>query len=444
MKDSTKAYLLVVLFFMPYFPGSTFRPDHLYGIACIALLFAYFAAHGRTQGRLVGSERAIIGLTLIAFAWSIARLLVDADFPLQLTNYLTCFLVGVAVWHTHRNLIIRRANDIIFAVTLFSIPVNLYAIFQYAYPDHELTKLLLKIYNGPGHANYDVGMLLGDQYIGFQTIAAGEVLGGTSMTSIFTGKHSLATFSLFSLALAIGVATDASYRTGRRSYLYVIALAAAIAGGILSTSKVFVLGAPIYFVGLALFYLRMKRASYALGILVVLVAAIIGASLMSDRFYVLGNILEAVSSGNVDRLFESRYGAQGYLTEHSQVFQDPLVWLVGMGAEAGSAKISDSQFRSIVLIGGIPYFLAFFAVPVYLLHAMWRARRLSMLAVSFFCLGIAYFAASTGIEVYWQARTIPLWMLVNLVIMHRTAQSTLAVPHSRSRATNLAAPRLAE
>lgn len=420
-------WLFILLFFLPYYPGTSFRIDQFLGITYIlaipCLLF--------TKKVLKFESKPEMILTLIAFLvviYTFLRVLADFSIPLRIINYQLYLACGMGIWYVHHNTFTAGKNIFIKSLLVISIPISLFAVFQFYFKDSALTHFLLTWYNGEGSEDYEI--TANGMHETYNNLAAIEVLTGTSMTSIFTGKHSLAMFCMFIISLGLGAKHDDSM-TSRSKNIAIAAILAAIIAGFFSTSKIFFFGIIIMF-GLYYFCNLSKDTIFAVIAKILLVVFFsITAIVLGDELRVLGNIINTVLSGDVLNIFSSRFGSDGYLSQYASVLNQPITWIAGLGAQAGAMKISDNQFRSILLIGGLPYFFLFFSFIIYLLILNWRSRFHSPYSLPFFSLGIALLFSSLGIEVYWQARTVPLWILANVLLAIPKSAGTRIPLHYR-------------
>lgn len=417
--DGRLTALFVLLFFMPYWPGTPFRIDQFIGI----IYLVFFVLSLYSSRVIAGLDWGIGNLAMVAF-WAIVyistRIILDGKFDAgtaKIFNYQIYFAAGLSIFIFHRKRLIQTKDIFVNAILMISIPISLFALFQFYFTDHYLVTLLLEWYGGHGDAAY------ASEYTDLETLAAIEVLSKTSMTSIFTGKHSLAVFDLFVIALAVGAHGEGNRTRNGRYFLKVVIVLALISGW-LSTSKIFFFGIAIFFVlALDVGRLMAKAGTIALGVCFGLVSL----TYFSEEMRVLNDLVELVLSGNIFEIFSSRFGGGtdvGYLGDKMEILFEPLTLFLGQGAWAGKYSLSDSQFRSALLIGGIPYFLLIYGFVIYLLILNWRARHELPYARPFFALGMAYLIGGTGIECYWQARTVPLWIVANLL---------LAVPQRANR-----------
>lgn len=406
--------ILTLLFFGPYFPGTPYRIDQFLGVAYILLLAMHFLVNGRLRF-YSRSEKVLTVLAFLVVIYTFLRVLSDFKLPLQIVNYQLHLATGMALWYFHRNLLISGRSLFVISLLTVSIPITLFSAFQYFYVDHPVTLFLLDWYNGPGKESYDTSFL-GEVGEGRNTIAAMTVLTGTSMTSIFTGKNSLAMFCLFIIAIAMGARRDTFLIGLPPKAIANIALASAAIGGFFSTSKVFFFGIIIYST-LIFFTSSAWRKAVKLGAAMLMAIALIAAAFtLGDELRVLGDLIRVIQGVDIFRIFLTRFGEYGYLTQYNYVFYEPLTWIAGHGAEAGGFLISDSHYRAVLVFGGLPFFFIFSSFVLYLLVQNWKARRLSPYALPFFALGVTLLFSAIGIPVYWTARIVPLWVVANVLL----------------------------
>lgn len=421
--DSTKSdriiITIVLLYFLPYIPGTTFRLDQFIGLTFIVLLIVLAF---RPQGLVLESfeEKLLVGAALLSSTYISLRFLVDLWIPLKVANYQYQLLGGAAIWVVCRKHFLESWRVFLFTLLILSVPVNLYSVFQYSQPNHWITDFLLLIYNGPGEEFYSVNTVLGDNTFisDHQTIAAIEVLSGTSMTSIFTGKHSLAMFCCLIITLASGALRDPRLHS-REKMISIVAIVSSVIGGVFSTSKIFIVGAPILGLMIVPWRQVMVKPKTILGSAIIFVASVVWMGLIGREIGVVDNILNRVLGGDLDKLFITRYGEYGYFADAIGDLTSPLTLLFGHGSSSGelSLGLADSQFRSVLLLGGIPYFLLYFAFILFIQWVCWVRRWDSAYAWPFFSLGVVLLLAGSGIEVYWQARVASLWVICQFIFV---------------------------
>jgi len=288
-----------------------------------------------------------------------------------------------------------------------AILVNLFAFFQFINPQHEVVSTALRWYGGVGQEEYE--------YDDFNTLAAKTLLGGGQSISIFSGVQALAIFNLFIIAMAYGTLSDSLSKSGMK-FLGLLSLILALIGGVLSGSKTFVFGVILLFVLISVGGMRISRIGYALFLFVMFFAIFY---LFSSQLRVTGDVWDLMIGGGIWDIFGSRFGSsdyEGYLSDVMAKTIEPFTLIFGLGTLAFDYKYTDFQFRQIVLVGGLPLFLLFYGLLVYLLVLNWRSRRSSSYGLPLFALGLVFLIAGVGQDVHLQARIVPLWMITNLLV----------------------------
>lgn len=188
---------------------------------------------------------------------------------------------------------------------------------------------------------------------------------------------------------------------------------AAVLGGIASFSKIFIFGFSLsILIGVLLADgARGKIKGIFVSCLAILLASVPVLALIEEA-PVLRDIIAAIFDGRVASLLESRFGSDGYLTEVNDIFNSPLTWIFGQGADAGNFRMADSQYRSLVLLGGAFYAAIFMAPIIYLTYISWRATKFNPALRPLLIYSVSLFACGVGIEVYWQPRIISLWVML--------------------------------
>lgn len=408
VKSKISIIILILIFFGPYLSSTQFRMDTLIGVVYIILMYFFFI---RGYHFFSTVEKSLFVVSLFIPIYSSITLLPYALFPLQFINYQLYFAVAMSVWIFHRKALIENRNIFLSILIFISIPISLLGILQRIDNSHFLVDYFLTYYGPPPSEAYSLENLGIATFKDYGSIGAITLFADASVISIFNGKHTLAVWSLFMMAIHIGSISD-KYFSINRLILYTSLLLNIIVG-FLSTSKIFIFGI-IIFISLLFILSRFRQKIYLLILLLFSLFTMFFAAI-DNR--ILSDILNVLSSGSLFSIFESRFGADGYITSNNHIFNDPFVWLFGFGQGMSSTNLSDSQYRSLIGIGGVPYLFLFISFVFILLTLNWRYRHLSPYGLSFFCLGIALIIGGSGIEVYWQGRVIPLWVLSQLLLI---------------------------
>lgn len=393
-----KQFFIIILFFLPYFPGTPYRLDVfleislilIYGVICSLKIFH--------NGSKVNAFLFLAALPLFFISF---RLLADLAFDPKIIIYQIHIFAGGALYFSLRRIIRLDWLKSIRVLVLFGIITNMYALFQWLWESSPLVQILLELYGGVASSDYT-----GD----FGTLSALEVMTKSSMTSIFTGKHTLAQFSLLILALS-----QILWRAKQSRRLAAFGIISSIVGGSFSFSKVFFFGLPIYMI-MSIFFSYRRSLRKKLGELLILSTSVaMMSAIMYDSSYVLSGIFSAIVESGGLSLLDSRYGLDGYLTEKNYIFSDLLTWLFGQGADAGQYRMADNQYRSLILLGGIPYLILFIAPILYLWHLMHKSSRIHAFTSPLLSYNTMLFFAGIGVEVFWQPRIVTLWVFIVLV-----------------------------
>lgn len=405
------AFLLIVSFFLPYVYRGILRVDHIFAALAVAHLALALFVHKRIT---IPSElRAFFFLSFATMCYAAIRLLLPTDNLLLSIQYLIQYsylFFGIAGFLFMQSTLQRGRTSVIFAVVFSAIALNLIGIYQKVFPGDDFVMSVLSLYGGKVHAVATYGM--------FHSKAAEILLGGGQAISIFTGMQGLATFNLFFLAIALGALMDRDQPKALRG-IHVAVIPVAIVGGLLTASKIFVLGLPFLLGIWGLIHIRTFKWVLALVALLATLAAV-----FRGYSYQLDNILTFSSQGNLWALLESRFGAHGYLTEVMAITFEPATLLIGLGVSAADYRYADNQFRQVILVGGVPLFLIYYSALGSLAYLAWRKRAATVYAKPLFALSLTFIVSGIGMDIHFQARTIMLWVMLNL--------SFLTEPSSKS------------
>ena len=402
-------WVLVCSFFLPYIYGDFLRVDHfvLWGFT----LF-YLWPGLSVRGKLSPFEKKFLNVAILITLFAAVRVYASSERFLtgtQMVQQVSYFLNGVCIFLALKRLLVPARVSLLEAFLWVSVAVNCYGVYQSQYADSDLVRRMLDIYGGMRDDSYE--------YEGMFTIAALSVLGGQRFTSIFSGMHSYGIFNLLVIGIAVGALGDSAFS---RKKLAAAALALGVWGGFLSTSKTFVFGAMIA-VFCAFFMTRHTKKAYVLFAFLV-TGALLAFTALRDELRVLDDIGSLIETGNLGAVFSERFGSQGYLTTDVwDVTFAPFTLLFGLGEQAGMYRYSDFQFRQVLLLGGFIFFLLYY-------YAIWMTFKISFVqryrspyAAPLFGGGMAFLGGGMGIAVHYQARIIPLWIILLLTLLSEQA-----------------------
>ncbi len=353
--------------------------------------------------RVGASIKKLILLSALPLCYLSLRLAIDFDFNSKVLAYQIHFLGGIAIFVIFKNFISENALRVFAGLLLFSILINLYPVIQWFFESYSPVSFLLELYGGPPSEDYS-GEL--------PTLAAHEVMHKSAMTSIFTGKHTLAQFSLLIAAVSVSV-----YNMGKHRLLAVLAFICAGIGGVLSFSKIFLFGFPLFLLMISARRMSTIKLIAILATTIMIVVLLEVITPLLDTAYVLQDILIAILDGDVFSLTASRFGDDGYLTEANFIFDEPITWMWGQGAAAGLYRMADNQYRSILLLGGVIYFIAYLAPIILLSKLLLRRDAGQNYLFPLFSYSIVIFIAGIGVEVFWQPRIVSLWVVICLTFI---------------------------
>lgn len=401
MITSIKVSVLLSIFFLPYLYGTQYRMDVLFELFSIIILIIQLLL-GKIN-KLGASIKKLILLSVLPLCYLSLRLAVDFDFNSKVLVYQIHFLGGIAIYVTFKNFISKNSLRIFAGLLLFSILINLYPVIQWNFESYSPVSFLLELYGG----------LPSEDYTGeLPTLAAHEVMHKSAMTSIFTGKHTLAQFSLLIAAVSVSV-----FNMGKYRLLAVLAFICAGIGGVLSFSKIFLFGFPLLLLIISARRMSLIKLIAILATTIMIVVLVEVITPLLDSIYVLQDVFIAILNGDVFSLIESRFGEDGYLTEANFIFYEPITWMWGQGAAAGLYRMADNQYRSILLLGGVIYFIAYLAPIIMLSNLLFRRDACQKYLFPLFSYSIVIFIAGIGVEVFWQPRIVSLWVVICLAFI---------------------------
>lgn len=355
---------LVLLIFGPFW--GSFRIDHFLFIF-IVLLFTNKSRRTNTYLYNISIYSFLFGVLYILF-----MLFTGSD--LKLTNYVIqnfWYLPSALVISTFKVDFVKLTN----AVLGIALVNSVLTLAQYLQPNNVIVDWFLSYYGGPKSSDY---LWAGH----LSNIPEILVKSGASMVGIFTGKHSIALFCL--LVELISVKSSVSPK------VLIIVRVLNVIAGFLSGSKIFVVGIFI------VLFLSIRKN-------VVLLVTIFFMSLFFF-FYgldhrILENVILLLVEGDFMRIFESRYGDNGFFVKYNEIFRKPIVWILGLGSQAGAYKVSDNLYRSLLLLGGVPMLVSTLFVFMSLANFCRSQEK------SFFLFLIILFLAGIGVPSFWSSRT---------------------------------------
>ncbi|NKW71672.1 hypothetical protein HGD85_01550, partial [Rhodobacteraceae bacterium R_SAG10] len=255
----------------------------------------------------------------------------------------------------------------------------------------------------------------------FASLASLALLGGGRVSSVFVGPHAFAVFNIVAVGLLTGALRDSKLPRTMKMLSWLV-LGLTIFGGLLSTSKVFFFGILVFGLGILVTNLHSLRSM--IGAIVMAVAALVLVFYLASEIRVLGNLFSILLEGDWWRIFETRFGkgaGGGYFQDVQGIIFHPFTLIFGQGGQAGQYKYSDFEYRQVMLVGGIPLFIMFYALFLYLQVEFYRRRKTNPYAIPFFLVGLVLLIAATGIGTHLQGRSITLWQLLGFIFCHRYA-----------------------
>ncbi|WP_153161455.1 hypothetical protein [Zoogloea sp. 1C4] len=407
-------FFLLLSFFGPYYPGTSFRLDQIIGWIYICALFVLplFAGGVFRIERQYETKVFALGVGMLLFV--LFRIFVDLSNlsgALQLANQFSLIVFGCALYYFHRVYLSIEWRSFVIAFLLVSIFINAYAIYQFADTDSPFVTLVFDYYGGKEEGRYE----------DFRTLAELSVRGGGRFTSIFSGMHSLGIYNLLTLSVCVGAAVSKK-EFPRHFYIVTFALALSIVGGVLSTSKTYYFGALIILI-INFATVGLKLTKFHLYAFLVIGAAAFLVIFLAEDLPMVSRpflLLFGDSGHGVSDIFSSRFGASdttGYFDNVVDVTSQFSTWVLGFGDQAFDYKYADFEYRQILLVGGAGLLMLFYGFCVYITYLNYLSIRTgSPFSRPFLGLSIAFLIAGVGMPVHLQARIIPLWVLLNLLL----------------------------
>lgn len=403
---------------MPYITGTKVRIDVIMEIFAILMVVLYLLSIRKLT--LKSDVAVILKFSFVSVAYITIRIMLDFDVNLKIYVYQIHVLAGICIYElfsvVNKN---YEPSSLLKTLIIVCIPINLLCLAQWFYPNSDIVQFILLEYGGAQSDEYNYAG------VNITNLASVEVMHGAAMTSLFSGKHTFAQFALMTLASSL------SYlKINQKSLLGKLGVIASLVGGFFTFSKIFIFGLPIFYLANEFFYSKKNNFIMLVGFLILclVIPLVVLSTDLFDRAYVLKDIFTAILSGNALSLVNSRFGEDGYLTEYNYIFLDFSTWIIGQGASAGDYKVSDNQYRSLILIGGLPYLLLFM-YPLLLIHKnVVRFSSENAWVAPFAAYGVVILLSGLGAEVFWQPRITSLWIFFVLLLGHAFKSEAMKSP----------------
>jgi hypothetical protein len=407
-------FVLLLSFFGPYYPGTSFRADQVIGWCYIVALFILPLMNGGRYAIAKAREPVVFFLAVGILIFVLFRIFVDMTSlggALQLANQYSLIAFGYALYYFHKDYLRNEWRSLVVAFLIISILINLYAVYQFLDTESPFVTLVFDYYGGKED----------DRYEDFRTVAELSVRGGGRFTSIFSGMHSLGVFNLLTFAVSVGAAISKKEYPKYFSVV-VLALLFSIIGGVLSTSKTYYFGAIIILM-VAFATSGLKFTKMHLYGMFMMVAAACFVAFVSEDLPMVARpflLLFGDDGGGVAGIFATRFGGAdtvGYFDNVADVTSDITTWVFGFGDQAFNYKYADFEYRQILLVGGGGLLILFYGFCGYLAYLNYISIRSdNSFARPFLGLSIAFLIAGVGMPVHLQARIIPLWVMLSLLL----------------------------
>jgi hypothetical protein len=258
-------------------------------------------------------------------------------------------------------------HRILKVIFLFSIVINVIAVMQYFNIQRSFLEWLMTHYGGETNADYgEMG-----------SVAAITTFLAHRAVSIFAHPMAFAVHNLTLISLIAGILKSPSlnHKFKNRSGLILIMLFN-IAGGIFSMSKTYffslIFMGGLYFLS-AILSGRIKLKSVVITAILGVILIIAGAKTVGENRYIKGT-LNLIASGDFDVIFASRFSESGYLQTSGAIdaaFETPN-FIYGMGGNISNYLWSDSGYLQVLMVGGIFYFLVYYAFIFYLIYQLYK------------------------------------------------------------------------
>lgn len=406
------AFAFVAFFLLPYLPGDRLRP-HVIAILLLAVWgAAQLVTHRPRRAFLIA---AACGLALIACSivpifgrTNASRIAADAQEFINLNLVAILVLAAFPI----RRWLAENHDQVVIALLLVSIPLNVYAVFQILDPWNGIHDMVFSLYGGKAGENFAA--------LGAQSWAEGLVRYAGRATSIFNTSQALALFNLIVGCLAVFRLLEQSARAatgGKLQILILVALFVSILGGLASATKSYNLG--FLFAAVWVLFSMRRVSHFVLGIVMAGGIAGLVAVIFSDAPMVQAYILR-VTEGDY---LSSRYGGDGEEGHLSQtvefLFANPSTFLLGVDRATAAIKYGDTLFLPPLLSGGVAVFLLFFGQ----LAMLYRLTHLNKRDFAPYRLAfLVFLLAGLGIQTFMISSVTPFLILLMLAIWFRLVE----------------------
>ena len=388
------SFISIVLLFMPYMGNTRLRPDNIL-LMLLLLSFPVVIFYVKDTKVLFYTIVSVVPLCYLVvrllwhFDWSQASLF------FRLMNQYSMLCSGGILYIFLRKLgvnFVDYGQSLLFVSCIISI----FAIFQFVYRDSLIVEVIANLY---GRKREFPGI---DHAITMTQYA----LMNHRASSFFTHPSSLGAFSLLAVALGFQL-----LRFCKQNMFVVLSILLAFVAGILSSTKVFLLGIAIL---LALIFLP-RISLGALVKLCITLALFLVLLYISKNQYVVDLIVNIKERGFFNALFGSRFAEGGYLDNSvASIFHDMGIMIHGLGLNLNTERYSDSMPVMAVMLGG-GLFLVLFYLPVFTLFFIVSCSGGISRKLPIISLHIVYLLVSVAFPVYIQNRLVPIFVVASLL-----------------------------
>lgn len=391
------SFISIVLLFMPYMGNTRLRPDNVL-LMLLLLCFPVVLFYIRDMKILL-----YLIVSVAPLCYLVVRLLWQFDWsqaPLffRFINQYSMLCSGGILYIFLRKFgvnFVDYGQSLLFVSCIISI----FAIFQFVYRDSLIVEVISNLY---GRKREFPGI---DHAITMTQYA----LMNHRASSFFTQPSSLGAFSLLAVALGFQL-----LRFCKQNMFVVFSILLALIAGILSSTKVFLLGIAIL---LTLIFLPRISLGSLVKLFITLVLFLVLLYLSKNQ-YVVDLVVNINEQGFFNALFGSRFAEGGYLDNSvTSIFHDPGIMIHGLGLNLNTERYSDSMPVMVVMLGG-GLFLLLFYLPVVTLFFIVSCSGGVSRKLPIISLHVVYLLVSIAFPVYIQNRLVPIFVVASLLAVN--------------------------
>lgn len=396
-------FAFVAPFFRPYLPGNRLR-WHLIALLLLVVWGRVQLVTQRTRSALLktaGCGLALMALSAVLIFGGANASIIAADAQEFINLNLVAILVFAAF--AIRRWLAANHDQVVLALLVISIPLNVYGVFQSLDPWNGIHDVVFSRYGGQTGENFAT--------LGAPSWAEGLVLYAGRATSIVNASQALALFDLLVGCLAVFWLLEPGGRAATGVRLPILihdALLVSVLGGLASATKAYNRG---FLVAAVWVVFSLRRVShFALGIVMAGGIAALIALVFSDA-PVVQRYIGRVAEGNYIATRYGDDGTGGYLSQTIDfLFANPSTFLLGVDRTTADVAHGDSLFLPPLLSGGVAVFLLFFGQLAMLYRQIVNKRDFAPDRLAF----LVFLLAEVGIQTFMIASVAPFLILLML------------------------------